>query len=102
MTAALADDLAELVLAVPGVAAIYPRPGLGRFARRVIGTVTKTSPSIVVTTTATQTLVELDVAVAPEHSGPVVARTTAAAVLDRLTALGLPAPSVDVRIVSLG
>ncbi|ROQ39997.1 hypothetical protein EDF46_1632 [Frondihabitans sp. PhB188] len=102
MTDTLADDLAAVVRSVPGVAAIYPRPGFAQLARSVIGTVTKTTPQVAVALSATQTRVELDVAVGPEHSGPAVARTVAAAVLDHLAARGAPGPGVDVRIVALG
>ncbi|BDZ48253.1 hypothetical protein GCM10025867_04940 [Frondihabitans sucicola] len=108
---ALADELEALVTEVPGVLRVQPRLGVARFAKRVVeGLVAARQgagsqgllPRIGVTVTADATLVSLDVAVARDHSGPVVVRAVAAAILQRLAGEALPPAKVDVRIVSVG
>ncbi|ARC58286.1 hypothetical protein AS850_14465 [Frondihabitans sp. 762G35] len=106
----LADGLGDLAASVPGVLRVQPRPGVARLARRVMGglAVAVTTgagmpslPDVDIVVSKTETLVELDVVVDGEHPGPVVARTVAAALIDRLALEALPAASVDVRIVSV-
>lgn len=121
-TRALAEELDAVVAAVPGVLRVQPRLGIGRFARRVVeglaamrpggseasaGASGPSGPSgleprVSLTISDAETLVELDVVVAHDHSGPVVVRAVAAAILERLALTVLPAPRVDVRIVSVG
>ncbi|GAA4267361.1 hypothetical protein [Frondihabitans peucedani] len=118
-TRALAEELDAVVAAVPGVLRVQPRLGIGRFARRVVEGLAAMRPGgseasagasgpsgpeprVSLTISDAETLVELDVVVAHDHSGPVVVRAVAAAILERLALTVLPAPRVDVRIVSVG
>jgi hypothetical protein len=109
---ALADELDAVVLAVPGVLRVQPRLGVGRLAKRVVeglaavkpgaGSPVSRGPRIELSVGAEATVVELDVAVAHDNSGPVVVRAVADAILERLASEALPPASVDVRIVAVG
>ena len=106
---ALADELDAAVLAVPGVLRIQPRLDVARLARRVADGfaavrqgVHAPGSRVEVTVGPEATVVSLDVAIARDHSGPVVARAVAETVLLRLAGEGLPEPRVDVRIVAVG
>jgi hypothetical protein len=110
----LADELGAVAASVTGVARVQPRPGIARFAKRVIGGIAAATgatvgsanrppraPDVALTVSATSTVVELDLVVDGEHSGPQVAREVAARIRNRLAIETLPAASVDVRIVAV-
>lgn len=110
---ALAVELEAQILLVPGVERVQPRPGVGRFARRVAGLASGIAsgagagsvahePRVGLAVSADATVVSLDVAIGREHAAPVVVRAVAAIVLERLAPEGLPVASVDVRIVAVG
>lgn len=108
---ALAEELDVLVAAVPGVLRVQPRLGVSRFAKRVIEGLASVvpgagpqgpGPKIGLSVSGDEVFVELDVAVAHDHSGPAVVRAVAAVILERLALEGLPEPRVDVRIVAVG
>ena len=118
----LALELGVLVSETEGVARVHARPGAIEIARQAVGglraavaSVTARAgvgvppstgeaagrPQAVVTLAVTddETRVVLDVAVDEAASGPAVARAVAARLLEHLDARGLPAPTIDVRIV---
>jgi hypothetical protein len=102
----LADDLGQVATAVPGVVRVQPRPGVGRFARRILtglsaGSGAPSAPDVALTVGGTSTLVELDVVVDGAYSAPLVVRELAGAILLRLEFEHLPAAQVDVRIVAV-
>lgn len=102
----LADELGRIAAAVPGVARIQARPGVGRFARRVLsglsaGPAAPSQPDILLNISPGSTRVELDIAVDAAFSAPLVVRVVAADVRARLALEGLPGASVDVRVVAI-
>lgn len=108
--ALLADELGALASTVPGVARVQPRPGISRFAKRVVGEIAAAAgagswaplpPDVTITVSRDVTLVELDLVIDADHSGPAVARDTAARIRDRLRLEVLPVASLDVRIVGV-
>ena len=118
----LALELGVLVSETEGVVRVHARPGAIEIARQAVGglraavaSVTARagvggsveageaggrSPALVtLAVTDDETRVVLDVAVDEAASGPAVARAVAARLLEHLDARGLPAPTIDVRIV---
>jgi hypothetical protein len=109
----LADELGAVAASVPGVTRVQPRPGLARFAKRVIGGIAAATgagvgashvpraPDVSLAVTRDLTAVELDIVIDGEHSGPSVAREVAQRIRNRLAIETLPAATVDVRIVAV-
>lgn len=102
----LADDLGLVAAAVPGVVRVQPRPGVGRFARRILsglsaGASAPAAGDVALVVGETSTLVELDVVVDGAYSAPLVVREVAGAILLRLEFEPVPPAAVDVRIVAV-
>ncbi|MCU1530357.1 MAG: hypothetical protein JWP75_4120 [Frondihabitans sp.] len=112
----LADELGAVAASVPGVTRVQPRPGIARLAKRVIGGIAAAAgsapragraprppraPDVALNVTRELTLVELDIVIDGDHSGPAVAREVATRIRNRLAIETLPAATVDVRIVAV-
>lgn len=102
----LADEVVAIAGVVPGVERVQARPGVGRFARRVLSSLAAGAdapgqPDVVIQVGATVTSVDLDIVVGLEFAAPEVARAVASNVRARLSLEELPPASVDVRVVSI-
>jgi len=115
----LALELGVLVSETEGVVRVHARPGAIEIARQAVGglraavasvtaragvgvpveAVGRSQALVTLAVTDDETRVVLDVAVDEAASGPAVARAVAARLLEHLDARGLPAPTIDVRIV---